>query len=359
MNTNMMKLAIKHFKNDLMEEVYLKTGIDKTKPISFYGIVNEKCNYKCRYCDYWRLKNYVDEMSIDEWKKALLSIKDFVGSFHIQFSGGEPFIKKGFIDLLEFCNENNIQWGVVTNGSCLTDSVIKRIVAANPFNINISTDGPDAEIHDYSRGVIGSLNKIKKSIQKLAEEKNLKNKDFPIVIKPTIHSKNLHTMTEMPKWAMESGATSINFQPLDRWTTETYDELWINEDRFPEIEQVVENLIQQKNQGAPIINSSSLMRLWPAHFREEKAPESVGSCRVGLRNYFIRTDGSVEVCWFYPTIGNVKNQSAKEIWESYEAKIRRKETTDCDRLCLYTCLSQKTLVDKIKMGKVMFLSKSN
>ena len=276
-----MKLAIKHFKNDLMEEVYLKTGIDKTKPISFYGIVNEKCNYKCRYCDYWRLKNYVDEMSIDEWKKALLSIKDFVGSFHIQFSGGEPFIKKGFIDLLEFCNEKNIQWGVVTNGSCLTDSVIKRIVAANPFNINISTDGPDAEIHDYSRGVIGSLNKIKKSIQKLAEEKNLQNKDFPIVIKPTIHSKNLHTMTEMPKWAMESGATSINFQPLDRWTTETYDELWINEDRFPEIEQVVENLIQQKNQGAPIINSASLMRLWPAHFREEKAPESVGSCRVG------------------------------------------------------------------------------
>lgn len=186
-----MKLSIKHFNNDFMEKLYLKKGIDKTKPISFYS--------------------YVDEMSIDEWKKALPSIKYFMGFFHIQFSEGEHFMKKRFIDLLECWNEKNIQCGVVTNGSCLTNSVIKRIVSTNPFNTNMSTDGPDAEIHDYSIGVIGSLNKIKKSIRKLAEEKKLQNKNFPIFIKPTIHSKNLHTITEMPRWAMESGATSINF----------------------------------------------------------------------------------------------------------------------------------------------------
>jgi hypothetical protein len=29
---------------------------------------------------------------------------------------------------------------------------------------------------------------------------------------------------------------------------------------------------------------------------------------------------------------------------------RRAETTACERLCLYTCLSQKTLKDKVKMG---------
>lgn len=355
---DLMRLTAKHLKNDLMEELYLKTKIDNTKPVSFYGLINEKCNYKCRYCEYWRLENYVDEMSIDEWKKALLSIKEYVGTFHIQFSGGEPFIKKGFVDLLEFCNENDIKWGVVTNGSCLTESVIKRIVTANPFNINISTDGPIAEIHDYSRGITGSLNKIAKSIKMLAKERILQNKDFPIIIKPTVHAKNLHTMSKMVDWAHEVGATSINFQPVDRWTPETYDELWINEDRFYELNQVINILIEQKNNGAPIVNTSALMRLWPAHFRGEKAPESVGACRVGLRNYFIRTDGNVEVCWFYPKIGNVKTQSAREIWESYEAKERRKETINCDRLCLYTCLSQKTIVDKLKMGLNILQKKS-
>jgi hypothetical protein len=31
-------------------------------------------------------------MTIEEWQAALNSIKDFVGTFSINFSGGEPFI---------------------------------------------------------------------------------------------------------------------------------------------------------------------------------------------------------------------------------------------------------------------------
>lgn len=350
---NLTQLAMKHLRNDLMEELYLRTGIDNTRPIVFYGVVNERCNYKCRYCEYWRLENYVDEMSIEEWQNALLSLKEYVGSFHIQFSGGEPFIKKGFVDLLEFCHQNNIKWGVVTNASCLTEPIVKRVVAAQPFNINISMDGPVPEIHNYSRGVKGSLEKITDNIRMLVKEKKAQGGDFPIIIKPTVHAKNLHTMTQMPQWVADIGATNINFQPVDRWSPETQDELWIGEERFEELAAVVENLLEQKKNGAPIMNSEVLMRLWPAHFREEQAPSSVGACRVGLRNYFIRTNGDVEVCWFYPPIGNVKTQSAKEIWEGHEAQVRRQETIACDRLCLYTCLSQKTIVDKVKMGMTL------
>ncbi len=348
--TNLAQLAMKHLRNDFMEELYLRTGMDNTKPIVFYGIVNERCNYKCRYCEYWRLENYVDEMSIEEWQSALLSIKDYVGPFHIQFSGGEPFIKKGFVDLIEFCHANDIQWGVVTNASCLNEKNIERVVAANPFNINVSMDGPIPEIHNYSRGIKGSLEKITENVKALAQERKKQGATFPIMIKPTVHAKNLHTMPMMVDWVKEIGATNVNFQPVDRWSPETYDELWIGEDRMHELEEVADILIQQKREGAPIINSETLMKLWPAHFREEKAPESIGACRVGLRNYFIRTNGDVEVCWFYPPIGNVKEKTAKEIWEGYEAQQRRKETTACDRLCLYTCLSQKTIVDKVKMG---------
>ena len=77
----------------------LRTGHDYTKPVTFYGLVNERCNVKCRYCEYWRLKHYVNEMTIEEWQTALTSIKDFVGQFSINFSGGEPFEKPGFIRL--------------------------------------------------------------------------------------------------------------------------------------------------------------------------------------------------------------------------------------------------------------------
>ena len=47
-------------------------------------------------------------------------------------------------------------------------------------------------------------------------------------------------------------------------------------------------------------------------------------CRVGMRDFFIRTNGDVEVCFFYPSIGNIKEQSAREIWYGPKAQeIRR------------------------------------
>ena len=41
-------------RNAVAEEIYLRTGRDVTVPISIYGEVIERCNYKCRYCEYWR-----------------------------------------------------------------------------------------------------------------------------------------------------------------------------------------------------------------------------------------------------------------------------------------------------------------
>ena len=45
-------LALKHVRNSVAEELYLRSGLDVTRPIAIYGIVNEHCNYKCRYCEY-------------------------------------------------------------------------------------------------------------------------------------------------------------------------------------------------------------------------------------------------------------------------------------------------------------------
>ncbi len=142
----------------------------------------------------------------------------------------------------------------------------------------------------------------------------------------------------------------MNLQPMDRWTPETYDELWIEADEHGELQKVVDTLIAMKRQGEPIINSELLLSLLVPHFREESAPPEVMPCRVGLRDFFIRTNGDIEVCFFYPSIGNIKENSAREIWYGPKAQEIRRQTVECDRLCLFTCLSQKTLKDKFKMG---------
>jgi MoaA/NifB/PqqE/SkfB family radical SAM enzyme len=343
-------LAWKHTVSAAAEAVYLRTGHDQTKPVVFYGLVNEHCNVKCRYCEFWRLKHYLPEMTIDEWKQALGSVKDFVGEFSINFSGGEPFIKPGFIDLLGWCNHNGISAGVTTNGSALTPRNAAKVVASDPFNVNISVDAPDAKLHDYLRGYDGLFDKLSNGIRYLLEEREKQGKKFPITVKPTVNAKNFRSLPQLVEWAVSVGASCISPQPMDRWTPETYDELWIEEADLPELEVVVERLVAMQEAGAPILTPAANLRLMADHFREKKAPDEARPCRVGLRTFFIRPDGSVRLCSFYPSVGNLREQSARDIWYGPQAQDIRRQTVACDKLCLITCLSQKTLTDKMKMG---------
>lgn len=346
------ELASKHVQNAVSESVYLRTGQDWTKPIAFYGSVNEHCNAKCRYCDYWRLKHYEEELTLEQWQAALLSIRDFVGKFSINFSGGEPFLKPGFIDLLAFCDQQGIHSGVTTNGYFLTPENVRRIVAAHPFNVNISVDAPIAELHDYLRGSPGLFARLSEGIQDLRSEQKKQGISFPIIIKPTINALNFHQMPYLVTWAQEIGATAINFQPLDRLTPETYDQLWIEAEQLAALADILDRVLALKRQGAAILNSEQALKLWMTHFREEPSPPEVMPCRVGLRNYFIRANGDVKLCAtpHYPAVGNVKTQAAREIWYGEKAEKVRQQTVTCEHLCLFTSLSPKSLRDKVDMG---------
>jgi len=82
-------LAVNHTRNAIAEELYLRGGADFTRPVTVHGIVNEICNYKCRYCECWRQAKYRPEMEIAEWQKAIRDLKAFIGTIHIEFSGVE------------------------------------------------------------------------------------------------------------------------------------------------------------------------------------------------------------------------------------------------------------------------------
>jgi MoaA/NifB/PqqE/SkfB family radical SAM enzyme len=348
---DLARLGAHHVRNALAEEVYLRTGRDFTLPVSIYGEVIERCNYKCRYCDYWRRPNYRDEMSIDEWKKALSDLKEFIGHFHIEFSGGEPYIKKGFAELTTFCGEQGLKWGVTTNGGAFgNERLVDRTVAAKPFNINISIDSHDAAVHDHARGVDGSLSDILAGIDNVVRAKAQHGVEFPIIVKAVVHRLNFRQLPDMVDWVRASGATAVNFQPVERHTSEAQDEFWIGPDDLGDLIVIKDRLLAMKQAGAPILNTELLLNLWPNHFRREKAPRETMPCRIGMRNYFIRSDGRVEVCWNFPPIGNVRTQSAREIWHGRAGGERRKETVACETLCLFTCLSQKNLGDKFAMG---------
>jgi MoaA/NifB/PqqE/SkfB family radical SAM enzyme len=93
--------------------------------------------------------NYREELSVVEIKKILNDVSKF--SPFIVITGGEPFVRKDIIQILELFIEIDIKFGILTNGTLINKDIAEKLVKLNPAFINISVDGPQ-KIHEMIRG---------------------------------------------------------------------------------------------------------------------------------------------------------------------------------------------------------------
>jgi radical SAM protein with 4Fe4S-binding SPASM domain len=343
------RVALRRIKGIAREQIYLSTGADFTRPESIRACVNHRCNFSCQYCYSWQRPEY-PELPIDQWQKALGSLRDYIGKYLIQFSGGEPFIKKGFIDLLEYCRSREIEWGVITNGSAFSQKIVERVVAANPVNIDISVDSWSAQINDEVRGSNGALSNIEAGISRLVDERAKNSRRFLIRIKPTITRKSFRTLPALVTWAAKQGADSIDFSPVrpeQFWTPKHFDDLWLSASEIDELEKIVYELLRLRSNGAKIETAPEKLLSLVGHFTGQKTYPGVMPCRVGMRDYLISPIGDVQVCWEFPSIGNISLQNAREIWEGAKAREIRAQTVGCNKfgtmICANSCLTHRTL----------------
>jgi MoaA/NifB/PqqE/SkfB family radical SAM enzyme len=348
------RLGMRHVSTILPEAIYLKTYIDFTRPTEVRASLTERCNYKCLQCACWRFETY-PEISIDQWKGALASVKQFLGRYAVQFVGGEPFVKKGFLELLEFCRRESIDFGVITNGSAFaSDSVVDRFVRARPVKLEISVDGPIPEIHDRLRGVPGSLESIATGIRKLRDGQHRLGIRFPLRIKATLNAFNFRAMPDLVTWAKEHGATTIDIEPIREWTDESKNELWPSPEDLGDLQSVILELLRMKESGAAIETSEDKLLGMLKHFRREPVPLEVSTCRVGLRAFAIDPRGIVRSCGDFAPLGNITVQSAREIWTGASAREVRQATVACTKGCAYGCYATKSMGQKIKRGLMVF-----
>ena len=130
--------------------------------------ITGRCNLQCQYCynvQFNREDRFADEMSTETVKKLITEAKA-LGCRRFTFSGGEPFLRPDFFEILAFCGDAKAD--ILTNSKLLRDpAVIERLQAIPQVNeIKISLDGFVA--HDKIR--VGSSHQdVIDVIQKLKE----------------------------------------------------------------------------------------------------------------------------------------------------------------------------------------------
>ncbi|OGI00819.1 MAG: hypothetical protein A2Y25_05715 [Candidatus Melainabacteria bacterium GWF2_37_15] len=134
-------------------------------PTVLLSSITQKCNYNCAGC--WAHEYEIKEdLSFEQWKKVLDEAVNEMGIHIMPVVGGEPFIRKDFLDLVELYPD--CMFLVFTNGSLLTEQTIKRIKKLGNVAPMFSLNGLE-ETNDAIRGK-GSFQVVMEKMDLLKKE---------------------------------------------------------------------------------------------------------------------------------------------------------------------------------------------
>ena len=352
-STTISRLARRAVRRSATEALYIKTGIDLTMPSDIRATLTERCNYRCIYCHHWRQEEYTPEMDLAEWQTALLSIRDYIGRYAVQFLGGEPMIMPWFADLAKFCHDAQIDWGVVTNGSSLSTSRVARIVSARPLNVDVSIDSRSEGVNDTVRGVEGAMRRVSAGVKALVDARSAASCEFPIRLKTVVTRQNYEGLGELLAWAETMPGVLVDFSPVRLWRANEVAEQYPVGDDLERLASQIDRLKAAKRDGAPIETSFAKLDAMLTHFNGEPTTHGIGACRVGLRSLDIRPNGDVNHCWKFEKVGNLRQSSMREIWKDNNRKALVDQTLACDLFktqCSTSCHAHRTLRQDVARG---------
>lgn len=320
------------------------------KPIFCDIGITENCMFRCKMCKFWQIPKNDSELSIEEWKDFIISLEKFCGnSVRLHFAGGEPLLKKGILDLLEFANKKGFRTFMVTNGFLVDELTAERIAGSGIEGITISLDSLDEGTHDFLRGIKGAYRQAMQAIDYLRKQ-GAKG----ITILTVIMGRNMDHIVEIADWAQKNdGISSIYFQAISQPIATLKDAEWYKREEFSylwpqnktRLSHTIDQLIEYKKEGYKISNSPRQLEMFKVYFN---CPDRFGEgirCTQGDYVIYIRPTGEVLLCGSMAPIGNIRKDNIRDLWYSEEANLRRQEIYACRESCLnvINCFVDKEL----------------
>lgn len=175
----------KDYKTDILEELR-----NKNVPVTVHWELTNRCNENCIHC--LRDTRRVKELPLREIKDILLQLKK-EGCFVVTFSGGEPFLRKDFSDILEFVRQHQFKIRILTNGTLINLKNIRLLNKIKPKLVQVSIYGATPKMHDSITRLKGSFAKSMNAVRLLEKYK------IPFRIATMCLNKNFPELLELKK----------------------------------------------------------------------------------------------------------------------------------------------------------------
>jgi len=270
--------------------------------------VTNKCNSKCIGCLYSpKLNKKNNDLTLEEFQGLSQTVK----TYHLQISGGEPFLRK---ELPEIC-QSFVQQGtklitIPTNGLVPCKDAIRKILNYNcKLGVGISIDDTDGSIRGNHERALKTYKELKK---KFGAYDN-----FGLQIQTRITNRNIMIIPNLLKLTKKVDSKVVHLLFPIRGKLKGI---------APPSQKEYKNLYEELSG----LDLSSNFNFWTTYQLLGNVQWPV-SCIAGTRMAVVDSDGDVRICELTEPIGNIRNKHFNDIWKDEEFK--GKECIGCTHGC--------------------------
>lgn len=175
--------------------------------------VTSRCNLACQMCDYWKTTRE-ETLSTPRWRGVLDELVE-LGARKVHVSGGEPFLRRDLLDILDHACVRGLKTNLTTNGTLVTREAARRLVGLGVNSVSVSLDGPTARVHDAIRGRPGAFKRSVKTIRWLVRDAERSGARLKVRINFVLQRDNYRRFPDMVRLAAELGAVDLDPMPVD------------------------------------------------------------------------------------------------------------------------------------------------
>ncbi len=168
--------------------------------------VTYRCNLHCKHCytdPYNSPAHFPKELSFSEITRILDEMAAY-GILWLNFTGGEVFARKDFLDIYDYAYGKGFILTIYTNGTVFTEPILERLKKNPPFYIDISC-------HSVNEAAFDDFTQVKGSFQKFLQGLALlKSSGLPFRMKTKAMNWNQYEIPAIRKFT-ESLGLSFGF----------------------------------------------------------------------------------------------------------------------------------------------------
>lgn len=302
------------------------------------------CMLRCKICYHWQNdEKNIARPDMDEWKRFISSMQNEVSTdFMLVFGGGEPLLyQEDLIELISFSSKLGFKTALATSGHTIDKEYAGRLAQSGLNNIDLTIFSLNSEIHDYVRGIKGSLGRVLKAVDYLRPfNDTLKIGINNIIVKPCIES-----LLDVAEWVnKDQRLLGINYQAITRpfhtpfveewYKTETYRPLW--PDDLYKLESTIDAIISLKEKGYRISNPISQFNMFKSYFKNPSGFIKTQTLKCNLadnRFFALNSDGSITLCPYMEPLGKITHGNFHNLWYSDRSEMIKEKIDRCSTNC--------------------------